>query len=155
MGRVIMSIVFLVLGIVFAALAWSCYKRYKNVSDLLKREGEMTGFAEGRISELVEVRRRNRSFRWVNEYPVVSFCVNGKEYTTTIECAEKRRGTYQLNGQCHIHYLSEDPSICVVDEFRKSMQSLKKSSLITIVVLAFLAFNCLFSFFAYLSQSLF
>ena len=67
-----------VLGLLFAALAFMNFRNFKKRSGLLKRAQEMTGSVNGRVSELVTVRRSNRSFRWKNEYPVVSYQVNGK-----------------------------------------------------------------------------
>ena len=57
----------LVIGLLIAAGAWSVFRNYKEQSQRLNRAHEMTGTANGVISELVEVRRRNRSFRWKNE----------------------------------------------------------------------------------------
>ena len=100
------------LGLLFAALAFMNFRNFKKRSGLLKRAQEMTGSVNGRVSELVTVRRSNRSFRWKNEYPVVSYQVNGKEYTVSLDFAEKRKGSYSLGETYRVNYVPSDPSCC-------------------------------------------
>lgn len=133
----------LVFGLLLAFLAWTFFRRFQKMNGLLNRAHEMTGTAQGRISEIVNVRRRNRSFRWTNEYPVISYTVNGKDYTVKLDFAEKRKGHYDLGGNYRVCYIPSDPSCCVVEEFRKPMQGNRTQAIIVTVLFAFFAFNCI------------
>ena len=132
-------------GLLLAFLAWTFFRRFQKMNGLLNRAHEMTGTAEGRISEVVRVRRRNRSFRWTNEYPIISYTVNDKNYTVNLDFAEKRKGHYNLGGNYRVCYIPSDPSCCIVDEFRKPMQSNRTQSIVVTVIFAFFAFNCIVS----------
>ena len=133
------------LGLLFAALAFMNFRNFKKRSGLLKRAQEMTGGVNGRVSELVTVRRSNRSFRWKNEYPVVSYQVNGKEYTVSLDFAEKRKGSYSLGETYRVNYVPSDPSCCIVEEFRKQLESSRVRALAGMVVLCLFLFNIVFS----------
>ncbi len=140
-----MGILFLV---IFAALAiWFLivWRNYQKMNRVLNQSHKLTGTAEGTVKELVSVYRRNRSFRWKNEYPVIAFIANGQEYETAIAFAEKRAGSYDMNDRYTVCYLPEDPTVCIVDEFRSKMQSNSKQKLIGMVVLAFFMVNMLVS----------
>lgn len=121
--------------------AWAAFRSYSSVKKVLKREGEMTTVTEGTIAEVVAVRRRNRSFRWVNEYPVISYQVNGKTYTAHLTYAEKRRGKYKAGGSYRIHYVPSEPDCCIVDDFKKKMKQSNTATLISFAIAAFFAFN--------------
>lgn len=144
------GIIALVFGLLLAFIAWTFFRRFKKMNGLLNRAHEMTGTAEGRISEVVSVRRRNRSFRWTNEYPVISYTVDSKNYTVSLDYAEKRKGHYNLGGSYRVCYIPSDPSSCIVDEFRKPMQSNRTQSIVVTVIFAFFAFNCIISALSYI-----
>lgn len=135
--------IIMVIGLIMAGAAWTFFCRFKNLSSALNRAHEMTQTANGSISELVAVRRRNRSFRWTNEYPVVSFPANGKQYNVQLSFAEKRAGHYTLGSGCRVCYVPHDPQCCVVEEFRKPMQRARTQYLIWTIVLCFFTLNCI------------
>ena len=137
----------LVIALLFAAATWSFFRRFKRLSTALNRAHEMTAKVEGSISEVVEVRRRNRSFRWRNEYPVITYTVGGQTLTTRLDWAEKRRGYYTVGERQTVCYVPSEPSCCVVESFRSSMQRSRTQSLIWTIVLALLTFNCVFGAF--------
>lgn len=132
----VFSLFFLVMGLIVL-------RNFRKLGKILNRAHEMTAETTGTISELVTVRRRNRTFRWNNEYPVISYQVNGKTYTMHITYAEKRKGKYNLGGSYNVRYVPSDPGCSVVDEFRKAMQKSRTSSLIGAVILFIFAFNTL------------
>lgn len=144
------GIIALVFGLLLAFIAWTFFRRFKKMNGLLNRAHEMTGTAVGRISEVVSVRRRNRSFRWTNEYPVISYTVDSKNYTVSLDFAEKRKGHYDIGGNYRVCYIPSDPSSCIVDEFRKPMQSNRTQSIVVTVIFAFFAFNCIISALSYI-----
>ncbi|MCI8402327.1 MAG: hypothetical protein HFI38_09640 [Lachnospiraceae bacterium] len=135
----IMFVIALVLGL----LAWNCFRHFKRLNEALKRSGEMTATANGSITELVTVTRRNRSFRWTNEYPVISYTANGQTYTFKMDFAEKRRGYYTTGGNYPISYVPSDPSCCIVQDFSKEMKRAKNSNLTGTIILAFFTCNLL------------
>ncbi len=134
----------LVINLLIAFVAWTFFSRYKRLGTALNRAHEMTQTATGSISEVVTVTRRNRSFRWKNEYPVITYAANGKQYMVHMDWAEKRRGHYKLGGSYKVCYVPADPGCCVVEEFRKAMQKTRTQSLIWAVVLGLVALNMLF-----------
>lgn len=138
-----MGIIFLVLALVFIAWFYVVWRSYQKMNHVLNQSHKLTGNTEGTTKELVSVYRRNRSFRWKNEYPVVAYTVNGHPYETAITFAEKRSGSYNMNDRYTVCYLPEDPSVCIVDEFRSQMQSSSKRKLVGMVVLVFFTFNIL------------
>lgn len=140
-----MGVIFLVIALAFALITWLLFRKYKSINAILNREREMTGLVRGSIKEVVKVSRRNRSFRWTNEYPVVSYVVDGKEYTSAINYAEKNSGYYRIGGTCDIHYVPNDPTCCVVEEFRKQLQKSRTSYLVGTVIVGFMTFNMLVS----------
>ena len=135
----------IVFGLLLGLVAFSFFRRFKKVNSLLNRAHEMTGTANGRISEVVSVRRRNRSFRWTNEYPVITYTVDSKDYTTQLDFAEKRKGHYDLGGNYRVCYIPSDPSCCIVDEFRKPMQSNRTQAIVFTVIFAIITFNFVIS----------
>lgn len=137
--------IILVIALLIGMGAWTVFRNYKEQSRLLNRAHEMTGTANAVISELVEVRRRNRSFRWKNEYPVLSYQVNGKNYTVHLKFAEARKGKYSLGGEYTVRYVPGEPECCIVDEFRSKMQKSRTGNLIGLVVLVILLINILSS----------
>jgi hypothetical protein len=140
-----LSVIFLIIGLLLAFAAWTFFRRFQNLNERLKRSAEMTGAVNGSICELVTVYRRNRSFRWKNEYPILAYVVGGKEYKLKLDFAEKRMGHYSTGGSYQISYLPSDPSFCIAEDFRKNMNASKKSNLIATVLLAFFACNLLVS----------
>ncbi|MCB7319102.1 DUF3592 domain-containing protein [Lacrimispora sp. 210928-DFI.3.58] len=139
------ALIFFIIALFFFVIGLIVFSNFRRLGKILNRAHEMTGVTKGTISEVVTVRRRNRSFRWKNEYPVISYQVNGKAYTTRLEFAEKRRGKYELGGSYTVRYIPSDPDCCVVDEFRKAMQRSRTSSLIGAVILFIFTFNTLIS----------
>lgn len=134
----------LVIVLLMAIGAWTFFRRYKSLASPLNRAHEMSMTTDGTISKLVTVYRRNRSFKWKNEYPVIAYQANGKDYTIHMKWAEKRQGHYQLGGKYRVCYVPADPGCSVVEEFRQQMQKARTQSLIWTVVLAFFAVNGLF-----------
>ena len=128
-------------GLIVGVLTFSFFRRFKKVSSILNRTHEMTATANGRISEIINVRRSNRSFRWTNEYPAITYTVDNKDYTTKLDYAEKRKGHYSLGGNYRVCYSPSDPSCCIVEEFRKPMQSNRTQSLVFTVIFAIITFN--------------
>ena len=128
-------------GLIVGIVAFSFFRRFKKVSSILNRAHEMTATANGRISEIINVRRRNRSFRWTNEYPAITYTVDNTDYTTKLDYAEKRKGHYSLGGNYRVCYSPSDPSCCIVEEFRKPMQSNRTQSLVFTVIFAIITFN--------------
>ncbi|MCI9201839.1 MAG: hypothetical protein HFI03_15945 [Lachnospiraceae bacterium] len=128
-------------GLIVGVLTFSFFRRFKKVSSILNRAHEMTATANGRISEIINVRRSNRSFRWTNEYPAITYTVDNKDYTTKLDYAEKRKGHYSLGGNYRVCYSPSDPSCCIVEEFRKPMQSNRTQSLVFTVIFAIITFN--------------
>ncbi len=126
-------------------LTFMNFRNFKQRSNLLNRASEMTGSVGGKISDVVQVYRRNRSFRWKNEYPVITYSVGDRDYTVKLEYAEKRAGHYNLGERCRICYVPTDPSCCIVEEFRKSLQSARKRSLVGMVILGLFFLNIVFS----------
>ena len=147
------GLIALVFGLFLAFIAWTFLRRFQKMNGLLNRAHEMTGTAQGRISELVSVRRWNRSFRWTNEYPVISYTVDSKDYTVSLDFAEKRKGHYNLGGNYRVCYIPSDPSNCIVEEFRKPMQSNRTQAIVATVILAFFAFNCIISSLSFIFTS--
>ncbi len=132
-------------GLIVGVLTFSFFRRFKKVSSILNRAHEMTATANGRISEIINVRRSNRSFRWTNEYPAITYTVDNKDYTTKLDYAEKRKGHYSLGGNYRVCYSPSDPSCCIVEEFRKPMQSNRTQSLVFTVIFAIITFNFIFT----------
>ena len=128
-------------GLIVGVLTFSFFRRFKKVSSILNRAHEMTATANGRISEIINVRRSNRSFRWTNEYPAITYTVDNKDYATKLDYAEKRKGHYSLGGNYRVCYSPSDPSCCIVEEFRKPMQSNRTQSLVFTVIFAIITFN--------------
>ena len=62
----------LVIVLLMAIGAWTFFRRYKSLASPLNRAHEMSMTTDGTISKLVTVYRRNRSFKWKNEYPVIT-----------------------------------------------------------------------------------
>ena len=128
-------------GLIVGVLTFSFFRRFKKVSSILNRAHEMTATGNGRISEIINVRRSNRSFRWTNEYPAITYTVDNKDSTTKLDYAEKRKGHYSLGGNYRVCYSPSDPSCCIVEEFRKPMQSNRTQSLVFTVIFAIITFN--------------
>jgi len=139
------TLVCLAIALCFLIAGLRVFRNFKTLGKILNRAHEMTGESVGSISQLVTVRRRNRTFRWVNEYPVISYDVNGKTYTVEVPYAEKRKGRYTLGGSYTVNYVPSDPTCCVVEEFRKSMQRSRTGSLVGAVILFFFTFNLVVS----------
>lgn len=141
MTAILLTVLALILILWFVSL----FITYRKQNKILQRSHEMDGRVEGVISRLVSVSRRNRSFRWKNEYPVVTYTVNGKEYETELSFAEKRKGSYDRNERYTVYYIPQEPEICIVDEFRGKLQSSNRNKLIGMVVLVFFIFNVVFT----------
>ncbi|HBA69785.1 MAG TPA: hypothetical protein DCZ40_10585 [Lachnospiraceae bacterium] len=133
----------IVFGVLLGIVAFTFFRRFKKLSTELNRAHEMTAAVSGTISEVVSVRRRNRSFRWTNEYPVITYTVDSKNYTVNLEFAEKRKGHYNIGGIYRVCYVPSDPSCCIVDEFRKPMQSSRTQAIVWTVIFGILTFNFL------------
>lgn len=131
----------IVVGIVLGIVAFVYFRRFKRLNDLMKSEPEMSATAGGSISKVEEVRRSNSSFIWTNEYPVITYTVDGKPYTASLKYAEKRSGYYSLGGNYSVHYKPSDPSCCLVEEFRKQMKSYGTQAVIVAAVLAIFTLN--------------
>lgn len=140
-----MGIVLLVLFLLLAAWFFIVWRGYQKMNRVLNQAHKLTGTAEGTVKKLMSVTRRNRSFRWKNEYPVIAYTVNGQTYETEVAFAEKRAGSYDMNDRYTVCYLPEDPTVCIVEEFRSKMQSNSKQKLVGMVVLAVFMVNVIFT----------
>ncbi len=134
-----------VIAVVLGGLAYMNFRNFKKRSNLLNRADEMTGSVSGRISEVVKVYRSNSSFRWKNEYPVITYSVGDRDYTAKLDFAEKRAGHYSIGDTYRVCYVPSDPSCCIVEEFRKALVSARKRSLIGMVVLCIFFLNLIYS----------
>lgn len=133
------------ISILFAVLVWYNFRNFRKRNELLNRAHEMTGNVDGYISELVTVYRRNRSFRWRNQVPVITYPVGDKDYVVKLDYVEKREGHFNIGDTYHVCYVPSDPSCCIVEEFRKPLQRSRTVSLIGVVILCMFLFNLLFS----------
>lgn len=143
--NVFMYAIILVIGLLFGGSAFFFFRRFQKLNTLLQRSGEMTATAAGTIRELVNVRHRNRSFRWTNQYPVVGFTANGNEYKIGLEYAEQRSGYYTIGGAYSVSYVPSEPECCIVEEFRKKLNRSKSSYLLATILFAFFTCNILVS----------
>lgn len=134
-----------VIAVLMGGLTYMNFRNFKQRNSLLSRADEMTGSVGGQISDVVKVYRRNRSFRWKNEYPVITYSVADRDYTVKLEYAEKRSGHYNIGERCRICYVPTDPSCCIAEEFRKALQSARTRSLAGMVILGIFCFNIIFS----------
>ena len=134
-----------VIAILFGALAFVNFRNFQKRSALLNRAKDMTGSVDGRISEVVKVYRRNNTFRWKNEYPVVAYQIDGRDYTVKLEFAEKRSGPYRIGDTCQVRYVPAEPSCSIVEEFRKPLESARTRALAGAVILGLFFLNALFS----------
>ncbi|MCI8565810.1 MAG: hypothetical protein HFI39_05735 [Lachnospiraceae bacterium] len=141
----VMYIIILIVGLLLGAATWTYYRRFRKLNTMLQRSGEMTSTATGTIRELVNVRRRNRSFRWTNQYPVVAFTAGGSEYTIALEFAEQRSGYYATGGSYPVSYVPSEPECCIVEEFRTKMNRSKNSYLLGTLFFGFFTCNVLVS----------
>lgn len=141
---IVTSLIMLVIAVILGFCARNCFRKYQKINQLLKRESEMSATTTGTISDLVTVTRRNRSFRWKNQYPIISYQVNGQEYKVTLDYAEKRMGSYQMGGSYQIYYIPSEPENCIIDYFKKDTIKCRRSNLISTVLLAIFAVNLIF-----------
>ena len=118
------------ISILFAVLVWYNFRNFRRRNELLNRAHEMTGNVDGYISELVTVYRRNRSFRWRNQIPVITYPVGDKDYVVKLDYVEKREGHFNIGDTYHVCYVPSDPSCSIVEEFRKPLQRSRTVSLI-------------------------
>lgn len=135
----------LVLAVVLALIAFLFFRRFKKLNDVLNSALDMSSSTSGTISSLAEVRRRNRSFRWINEYPIITYTVDGRPYTVNLDYAEKRKGYYSLGSNYRVCYNPSDPSCCIVDEFRKPMTRTRTQNMVIAIILFLFAFNLVWS----------
>lgn len=140
-----MSLVFLVLGVALGLAAWHFLRMWRDLGKVLKRRAEMTASLPGTISELKVVSRRNRSYRWKNEIPVVSYTLNGVLQTLEVPQAEDRAGRYRVGAPCTVLYVPAEPDCCLIQEFADKMASVRRSALVVGIIFAVLAFNLLSS----------
>lgn len=141
----VMALIMLVVMALFVFIAVTQFRVFRRNSTLLKRKSEMMGNVTGQISSVEQVRRRNRSFRWTNEIPTVSYVVNGVKYDVEIDAAEARAGAYQVGKPCTVHYVLSEPDCCLVEEFEKKIKSQKNGALVATLLLAFFSCNIFFS----------
>lgn len=144
-----------ILSLVFWLAFFFMMKRYKKNSMLLKRKNEMGGLTQGEISGLEKIRRRNRSFRWTNEVPTVSYKVGDRVYKVELPEAEARVGTYAIGTPCTVHYITSEPDVCLVEEFEKKIKSSKTNRMIAAVLLGFFGCNTLMGIFTSLFNAVF
>ncbi len=140
-----MTILYLVIGALLGFCTWKAFGAYQNSKNILKKSVEMTSTATGTLSNLVTVRHRNRSFRWVNEYPEITYQADGMEYKTSLNYAEQRRGKYTLGTTYTVRYIPSEPTCCIVEGFEKKLKGSSRGNLIGAILLAFFTFNMLFA----------
>jgi len=139
------GIIFLVLDLLLVFFAYIVYRGYRALNKVLNRAHEMNEKTVGTVCELVTVRRRNQTFYWKNEYPIISYEANHVSYKTALEFAETRKGQYRVGDTYTVCYVADDPECCIVDEMRSKMQSARTRRLVGLVILAIFALNVLFS----------
>lgn len=142
-----MPIIFLLFVALFGWLTWTTFKAYRSSCDVLKRANEMTATTDGILNNLVTVRRRNRSFRWTNEYPEITYQVDGVDFKTSLSYAEARKGKYTTGTYYTVRYVPSEPSCCIVNEFEKKLKQHRNGNLIGTIILAILTLNLLLSTF--------
>lgn len=135
------GVIYLVIALIIALVAFLFFRRFKKLNDVLNSALDMSASTNGTISSLAEVRRSNRSFRWTNEYPIITYTVDGKPYTVNLDYAEKRKGHYSLGGDYRVCYNPSDPSCCIVDEFRKPMTRTRTQNIVVSIILLIFALN--------------
>lgn len=143
MDRLVMALVMLVFAGLLGFVAAMLLLQFKKLNDLLKREKEMTANTMGHVVELVTVRRRNSTFRWRTQYPVIAYRVNGEEYRFHIDFAEHWRGKYQVGDEYQVDYVPTEPQVCLVKDFYKKMKSSRTGSGIVGAILALMTINML------------
>lgn len=131
----------LFMAVILGLITFFVYRSVAKISKVLKREAEMTAVANGTITDLIQIRRRNRSFRWTDEIPVVSYTVNGQTYQLKLDFAEKRAGFYNMGGACQVRYVPSEPSCALVEDVKPMMKRVKNINLVTVIVLAFFTLN--------------
>ena len=140
-----MSLVFLVLGAVLGLAAWYFLRMWHGLGKVLKRRAEMTARLPGTISDVKVVSRRNRSYRWNDEIPVVSYTLGGALQTMEVPQAEARAGRYRVGTPCTVLYVPGEPDCCLIEEFAGKMASARRNALIAGILFAVFAFDLLSS----------
>lgn len=138
---IVTALICLAIAAGLGLLARWCFQSCKALDKLLKGAERMTGSATATISELVVLRRRNRSFRWTNEYPVLAYEVNGSLYKVHLPWAEARGGTYEQGRSVSLRYLPADPEQSIADEFVPKMKKSRSSYRIAAVLAGIFAFH--------------
>lgn len=133
--------IFIVIALLFAIWAVFVYLGYQKLNKILKRTHEMTETTTGVITSIPTVCRRNQTFRWRNEYPIITFHAEGIDVCIEATYAERAKGTYDLGQSYHISYVPGEPACCVIDEFRTKMQKSCKYRLVGFVILVIITFN--------------
>lgn len=133
------GIFFLILTLLVAYAAFYYFRLFKRLNNVLNSALDMNASTSGTISSLSEVCRGNQT----NEYPIITYTVDGKPYTASLYYAAKKKGYYNLGGDYHVCYTPSDPSRCIVDEFRKPLTSFSTPTLIAAIIISFFALNLL------------
>ncbi len=141
----VFGVLMLVVGVLLLFAGAVQLKAWRAGKALFRRQGDMTATAAGAITELREVQRRNRSFRWRDEIPVITYTVDGVRHEVELAAAEARAGTYTQGMPCTVRYVPSDPECCLIAEFEKQTKSAGKSALVAAVLLLFFGINCTLS----------
>lgn len=67
------ALIFFIIALFFFVIGLIVFSNFRRLGKILNRAHEMTGVTKGTISEMVTVRRRNRSFRWkmnIQSFPI-------------------------------------------------------------------------------------
>lgn len=141
MDNLVVAILFLLIALLLGMVAFTQLKIFKTLSDILKKESGMQQTTVATVVEMPVIRRSNQSFRWKNEYPVLSYQVNGKEYKYHANFAEKRKGYYQIGQTYQIKYNANEPEVCIVNDFLPTMKRTRIVGLVIGAIFALGTFN--------------
>ncbi len=137
----VMAVILAVFALLFGFVAYTLLRQYARVNTVLKREKEMQDSCRATVVELVEVRRSNQTFRWKNQYPILSYEVDGKEYRCKADFAEKRKGQYFVGEQYDIRYVREEPEVAIITEFLPIMKRTRIINMIVGALFTLFTFN--------------
>ena len=141
MDNVIVASLFLLIALMLGIVAFTQLKQFEKIASILKKEKDMQETTVATVVETIEIRRRNQSFRWKNEYPILAYQINGKEYKYEATFAEKPKGKYQIGETYQIKYNANEPEICIVNDFIPTMKRTRTIGLVIGVIFALGTFN--------------
>lgn len=145
MERLVPAAFYLLFALLVGAVGLSLLMQFKKLNKALKEESRMIGVTDGKIVELVVIRRREVSRYHRNYFPILEYEVNGKMYRHTADYMNRIKDRkYEVGDMYQIRYVPDEPEICIVDRFYKTMKSTRTVNLIVGGVLAWFAIGCIF-----------